>query len=138
MSRAKRLLAIDYGRRRIGLATCDALGIAVQAYGFIARESDEQAATVIAAVAKKEDSAGIVAGLPLHASGEAGDNVRYVRRFLRELRQRCPLPVYEVDERHSSSEAEQVLIKEGKWPAKPGEVDAKAAAIILRRYLNGQ
>ena len=132
-----RLLGLDYGRRRIGVASCDAMGIAVTPLGHIPRESDAQAAAVVAKLAADEQVAGIVVGLPLHASGVAGDNVRYLRRFLKELRQCCDLPIHEVDERHSSSEAEHLLQREGKWPAEPGVIDAKAAAVILRRYLDG-
>ena len=134
----ERLLGLDYGRRRVGVATCDPLGIAVEPYGFVKRASDVQLAQAVSAIAAREGCAGIVVGLPLHASGVAGNNVRYVRRFLRVLREHCPLPVYEVDERHSSSEAEMLLRREGAWPAPPGALDARAAAVILRRWLDGE
>jgi putative holliday junction resolvase len=134
----QRLLGIDYGRVRIGIATCDELGIATRPLGFIPRESDEQAAKVISELAKKEKVTALVIGIPLHANGDAGGNVRWVRNFLKILAPVCDLPVYEVDERYSSSEAEEALKEEGKWPATKGQVDAKSAAILLRRYLNGE
>jgi len=135
--RGRRLLALDYGRRRIGVASCDATGTATEAVGFIPRSDDAQAAAVVARLAEEHAAEGIVVGLPLHASGQTGDNVRYLRRFLRELRARCPLPIHEVDERHSTSEAELLLRKEGRWPPDPGQLDAKAAVVILRRWLDG-
>jgi putative Holliday junction resolvase len=132
-----RLLGIDYGRVRIGLAVCDELGISTSQLGFIRRESDAQAAVVVAAVAKRESVAGLVIGLPLHAHGAEGANVRWVRGFVAEIQKHSALPVHEVDERYSSSEAETQLKAEGPWPAPAGAVDARCAAIILRRYLDG-
>ncbi|MBA3710641.1 MAG: Holliday junction resolvase RuvX [Planctomycetes bacterium] len=133
-----RLLGIDYGRRRIGLAVSDELGISTRAIGFVPRVDDAQAAAVVAEMAKRERAEAIVIGLPLHANGDAGGNVRWVRAFATELAKRCTLPVHEVDERYSSSEAEEQLREEGKWPAPKGAVDARCAAILLRRYLNGE
>ena len=135
--RGRRLLALDYGRKRIGVAGCDATGTATEAIGFVPRTDDAEASRIVARLAAEHQAAGIVVGLPLHASGRSGDNVRHLRRFLRELRAVCPLPIHEVDERHSSSEAELLLRKEGRWPAEPGQLDAKAAVVILRRYLDG-
>lgn len=133
-----RVLALDYGRVRIGVATCDELGIAVTPLGFVPRADDRSAAATIAGLARQQQAVALVVGLPLHAHGAAGDNVRWVRRFLVELARVCPLPVHEVDERYSSGEAEDALKAEGKWPPAPGAVDAKAAAIVLRRWLDGE
>ncbi len=133
-----RLLGVDYGRVRIGLAVCDELGIATRAIGYVRREDDRQAAVLVAAVAKRESADGIVIGLPLHAHGAEGGNVRWVRDFCAELAKVCALPVYEVDERYSSAEAEEQLRAEGPWPAQFGAVDARCAAILLRRYLDGE
>jgi putative holliday junction resolvase len=134
----QRLLGIDYGRVRIGIATCDELGIATRPLGFIPREDDIKAAAIVAELAKRERVAGLVVGLPLHANCDAGGNVRWVRAFLKELAKVCPLPVHEVDERYSSSEAEAALKEEGRWPATKGQIDAKSAAILLRRWLDGE
>jgi putative holliday junction resolvase len=133
-----RLIGIDYGRKRIGLAVSDELGIATRGIGFVPREDDRQAAAVVAEVARREGAAAIVVGLPLHAHGAVGANVRWVRAFTAELAKLIDLPIHEVDERYSSSEAEEQLRAEGKWPAAPGLADARAAAIVLRRYLDGE
>lgn len=134
----QRLLGIDYGRVRIGVAVCDELGISIRGLGFIPRKDDLTAARTVAALAAREAVTGIVIGLPLHAHGAAGANVRWVRAFTAQLAKVCSLPVHEVDERYSSSEAEEQLRDEGKWPAKRGDVDARSAAILLRRWLNGE
>ena len=117
------LLGIDYGKRRIGVAVTDGLTITANELGFVLRDSDAQAAQIIAALAREQAVVGIVIGLPVHAaSGDAGGNVRWVRAFLRELRPLLPgLSFYEVDERWSSQEAEQQLRDEGSWPAPPGK-----------------
>ena len=133
-----RLLGVDYGRVRIGLAVCDELGIATSALGYVRRETDQQAAVIVAEMAKRERVAGIVIGLPLHAHGDAGGNVKWVRDFTKELAKVCALPVHEVDERYSSAEAEEQLRAEGRWPPKFGDVDARCAAILLRRWLDGE
>ncbi len=133
-----RALSLDYGRVRIGVAICDELGISTRPIGFVPRPDDRSAATIVAALAKREGAQCIVIGLPLHANGDAGGNVRWVRAFTKELAKVCALPVHEVDERYSSGEAEEALRAEGRWPAKAGEVDARAAAILLRRWIDGE
>jgi len=133
-----RALGLDYGRVRIGVAICDETGISTRPLGFVPRPDDKSAAVIVAALAQREDAKCIVIGLPLHANGDAGANVRWVRAFTKELAKVCPLPVHEVDERYSSGEAEEALRAEGRWPAKPGEVDARAAAILLRRWIDGE
>lgn len=133
-----RMLALDYGRARIGVAVSDALGITAQPLGFIPRSDDRQAAAVVAALAKKEQVGGIVIGLPLHAHGAAGENVAWVRAFLVELQAVCALPIHELDERYTTSEAEDRLRRRGEWPAPPGRVDALSAVILLERHLAGE
>jgi putative Holliday junction resolvase len=115
----QRLMGLDYGRVRIGIATCDELGISTRPLGFVPRETDAKAAVIIASLAHREGAQALVIGLPLHANGDAGGNVRWVREFLKELAKVCAL-------------------KEGKWPATKGQVDAKSAAILLRRWLDGE
>ena len=138
MSTAARgpLLGIDYGRARIGIALSDRLGISTTPFGFIQRTTDNEAAQMVAGLARQENVLGIVLGLPLHAAGDEGTSVSRVRRFIKRLRIHSDLPVYEVDERWSSEEAEEILRSEGNWPAKPGDIDARSAAIILRRHLD--
>ncbi len=136
--RGKKLLAVDYGKVRIGLATGDSMGITVTLIGFIRRENDAQAALVLAQVAKQHACEGILLGLPLHANGDRGANVKWVNAFREELGKVCDLPVDEVDERYSSSEADELLRERGEWPPKPGRSDAAAAAILLRRYQAGE
>lgn len=138
MAARPRLLGIDYGRRRIGIAVSDALGLTARPLGFIARQSDAQAAGVVAALAAKEQVGGIVLGLPVNADGSHGGNVRWVEAFRIALGKVTALPIELVDERYSSGEAEEELRAAGKWPCDPGWLDAQAAAIVLRRHLAGE
>ena len=136
--RGRKLLAVDYGRVRVGLATGDPLGISLTLIGFIRRESDTQAAQVVAQVARQHGCEGVLLGLPLHTNGDRGANVAWVTAFRAELAKVCSLPVAEVDERYSSSEADDLLRERGEWPPKAGRSDAAAAAILLRRYQSGE
>jgi putative Holliday junction resolvase len=135
---AERLLGIDYGRKRIGVAVADELGISTRPLGFIPRKDDSSAAKTLIALARQEKAEALVIGRPVHANGDAGENVRWVEAFVRALRRFWDGPIHDVDERHSSQEAEEALKAEGRWPVPPGDVDAKAAAIILRRYCDGE
>ena len=123
---------------RLGITAPQRNRFSIGPLGFIPREDDAKAAAIIAELAKRERAEALVIGLPLHANGDAGGNVRWVREFLKHLAKVCPLKVHEVDERYSSSEAEAALKEEGKWPATKGQVDAKSAAILLRRWLDGE
>ncbi len=138
MGEQGRLLGIDYGRVRIGIAVSDALGINATPLGFIRRQSDKQVATMVAALAAKEQVAGLIIGMPINADGTYGGNARWVQQFRTVLAGLTKLPITLVDERYSSSEAKQELRLIGKWPCDPGWVDAQAAAIVLRRHLDGE
>ncbi len=138
MNEKGKLLGIDYGRARIGIAVSDPLGISTSPIGFIPRESDKKAVLLVLALAQQHEVRGIVIGLPLHVSGDVGESARWVRSFIALIQSQSPLPIYEMDERYSSAEAEESLRNEGKWPVDPGVLDAKSAAVILRRYLDGE
>jgi len=133
-----RLLGIDYGRKRIGLAVCDELGISTRAIGFVPRESDRAAAVIVARVAVEEQAEALVLGEPVHADGREGAAVAWVRAFAAELATICPLSQHFVDERYSSDEAEDALRAQGEVRPTAGRVDSMAAAILLRRHLDGE
>jgi putative holliday junction resolvase len=135
---SRRLIGLDYGRVRIGVARTDLLAVQVEPVGFIPRTSDADAAAVVAALARRDDAVGLVLGRPVHADGRPGDNVAWVDAFRAILAALCPLPITQVDERHSTAEAQGRLQSTGDWPAPRGRIDAVAAAILLERYLAGQ
>ena len=80
-----------------------------------------------------------VVGIPYNQDGEVGPQAKKVEVFVRALRKKTSMPVYTVDERFTSVEAEGLLREAGRQPSREkGSVDEAAAALILRRFLSGQ
>jgi len=132
-----RILAIDYGLTRIGLALSDPLRIIASPYKTI-QPKDEDAALLALRQEIEDNEVDIaVVGLPLSMSGEASEQTGIVRAFIEKLKAAVPVPVDEVDERLSSVEAIRVLHLKGvKTGHKKAEVDKTAAAIFLQTYLD--
>ena len=107
-----RVLGIDYGRRRIGLALSDEEGILASPLPTYVRERSE--ARDIAALSSLIDKHGVTAvviGLPLNMNGSRGEMAREAEAFADRIRQETALPVEPFDERLTSSEAERVLLE---------------------------
>jgi putative Holliday junction resolvase len=135
-----RLAAVDYGRKRVGLAVCDPLGIAVRGLPTVFAAASE--ADTVAAVAKALAAEGgverVVVGLPLHADGRESDTSRDARRFGDALGKALARDVVFFDEGLTSWEAEEETKARGKGlreARRSGEVDRAAAVAILRSYL---
>jgi putative Holliday junction resolvase len=118
-------LALDFGIKRTGLAVGNRLLRTAQPQGTIAAEGDARF-TKIAQHIKDWQPDALVIGVPFHPDGAEHENTRRARRFARQLQGRFKLPVFEVDERYSTTEALQM-----------GAIDADAAAacIILEQFL---
>ena len=139
-----RVLGIDYGNRRIGLALSDATGLLARPWKTIQREGNpgQVAAALAAAIAtlSAEDDglAAIVLGLPRRLNGEEHEQTRAVRVVAAEIRKVTSLPLHLQDERLSSREAEEQLARREKdWRKRKAALDAAAAAVILQDYLDG-
>jgi len=134
----ERLLAIDYGRKRIGLAGCDPLGITVQPLEAITGEPRASLARIVEVCGEREIDR-IVIGLPLHMDGGESDMAREVRKFGVEVERSCKRPVVYQDERLSSATARAALRgqtpKQKQKMRREGRIDAMAAAEILRDFL---
>jgi len=139
-----RVLGIDYGQRRIGLAISDATRTIARplttltvagARDALARVTDE-----IARLMKEEDGlSAIVVGLPVRLDGSPNDQTARVRVFIAELASATPLPIAAVDERLTSREAdERLAVGERDWKARKKKLDAAAAAVFLQDYLDQQ
>lgn len=132
-----RLLALDYGSRRIGLAVSDPLGITAQPMPAVKREGDRKDIEAIAAVAEERKVSTIVIGLPLLPDGLEGTQAERVRRFAGKLRERLGLPVETWDERMTTVQAERHLIAAGVRREARREVrDSLAAVLILQSALD--
>jgi putative Holliday junction resolvase len=138
-----RVLGIDYGQRRIGLALSDATGMLARPWKVVARVGNPaQVAgalgTEIRALAGEEDGlAAVVLGFPRRLSGEENEQSRAVRALADRLRGATSIPVHLQDERLSSHEAETLLARREKdWRKRKASIDAVAAAVILQDYLD--
>lgn len=138
-----RAAAVDYGRRRIGLAVCDPLGITVRGLDTVDRGRDGAAAVrQVAAALTAEGVEYVVVGLPLHESGDESEMSREARAFGAELETaldgRLADPVEYVDETLTTWEAEELIRARGiplRKAKKDGLLDREAARCLLRSWL---
>jgi putative Holliday junction resolvase len=124
-ARVRSFLAFDFGTRRIGVAVGNTLLGRAQPLTAVAAMGDA-CLTAIAALVDEWQPDALVVGVPLHPDGAPHDNSRRARAFARRLQARFGLPVHEVDERYTTTEA---------LAAGAADPDAAAAAIILDQYL---
>ncbi len=129
-----RILAVDFGKRRIGLAICDALQIAVRGLPTLTVRNFKDSVAQVAQVAGRESAGQVVVGLPLNMDGSRGDMARAAEHFASQLAALCGLPVGMFDERLSSAGAKREL-KAMQTKTLDGAVDRMAAVLILETYL---
>ncbi|EFO80357.1 Holliday junction resolvase YqgF [Oscillochloris trichoides DG-6] len=133
----QRLLGLDVGDRRIGVALSDALGMLASPLTTINANPRSQAITMIARLVREHEVQGIVVGLPLTLRGEIGPQAEQTRSFAQELERQVGLPVMLFDERYTTTVAEQLLREMGVKPEKrKQQIDQVAASIILQDYLD--
>lgn len=133
----RRILGLDVGERRIGVALSDASGRLATALTTIAATPHEQALAQLARLSAKHAVCEIVVGLPLTLRGEIGPQAALVQRFAARLEQALQLPIHLVDERLTSAAAEQLLRDLGLKPEKrKQQIDQVAAALILQDFLD--
>ena len=131
-----RILAIDYGARRMGLAVSDPLGITAQGLETLERKNKRTDFARLESVLREYEVREIVLGLPLRMSGETGTQSLKVAEFAESLRQRFQLPVHLWDERLTSAEANRLLREAEVSSRKRAQaVDRMAAVLILQSFL---
>lgn len=132
-----RVLGLDYGDKRIGVAVSDEMGWMALGVKFIERKSWEKDLNEIDAVMKEFGNVGsIVVGMPFNMDGSEGERVDLTRKFIEKLENRFKLPIIEVDERWSTMEAEKFLVSaDVSRKKRKGKVDQLAASFILQTYL---
>ena len=118
-------LAFDYGAKRVGAAIGNTLTHSAQPLHTIAERGEARFAAIARLIAEWQPSA-LVVGVPFHPDGAAHDNTERSRRFARQLQGRFHLPVHEVDERYTTTEAASAGAR---------DLDAASAAIILNQFL---
>ena len=132
-----RLLAIDYGDRRIGLAISDPLGMIASPAGFIVRRAGKRPPIAeIIRRAQELEAQGFVVGLPLDDQGNETTRSAETRTIAQELEKRTGLPTRLVDERYTTSAALRTIRDlGGSTRGRKGDVDAMAATLLLQHAL---
>ena len=123
---AQQFLAFDFGTKRVGAATGNSLLRRAEPLTTISATGDLRFAAIARLINQWRPDA-LVVGVPFHPDGAAHENTERARRFARQLHGRFRLPVHEVDERYSTTEALAAGAK---------DLDAAAAAVILQQFLH--
>ena len=135
-SNSGRLLALDVGTLRIGVAVCDALRMVASPLLTVQRQSVKKDSAQIVEVAQAEGVCGVVVGLPLGLDGGETRSTRLARQIGDAVAEGSDLPVTYHDERFSSVEAERRLIeRDVSRKARKKRIDQSAAAVILQDFL---
>jgi putative Holliday junction resolvase len=119
-------LAFDFGLKRTGVAVGNRMLRTATGQPTIRAEGAEQRLAQAEALVREWQPDALVVGVPFHPDGASHDNTARARKFARQLRGRCGKPVYEVDERYSTTEA---------LAAGARDADAGAACVILEQFL---
>ena len=154
-SESQRILAVDYGRKRIGLALSDVLQITAQPLMTFTRTNRRNDLRLLREVCRKHGVARIVVGLPLHITGEAGEMAREAAAFAARVKRDPKIEVELLDERLTTWEARETLaetkvdvvtkcfpqplrVLQLIWAGKSAPIDDIAAAVLLRDYLESK
>ena len=137
---AARILALDLGEVRIGIALSDPLGVTAQPAGILPRRGSRQDPEAVVAFAREHGAGRIVLGHPLLLSGKAGTRAQDAQAFAEVLRRIAPeIPVELFDERFTSAEVERVMISGNVRRKRRREViDSLAAVLILQSYMGSR
>ncbi len=134
-----RILAVDWGERRVGVAISDELGTLARPLPTLFVESWREAVDQISALVAENAVATVVVGDPMHMSGEESSSARKVRRLVDALSERLPAVRFVYwDERLSSRQAQEILReRKERTRGRKGRLDQIAAAVLLQSYLDG-
>lgn len=139
-----RVLGIDYGERRIGLALSDATGLLASPWKRLQNDANlgaavQRLAAEIRALQSEDGLDAIVIGLPRRLNGEPNDQTARVRKLAEMLAAAVTVPISLQDERLTSHEADELLAaRERDWRKRKDQLDAMAAALILQDFLDGR
>ncbi len=138
-AKAARILAIDYGRKRIGLALSDELGLTARPLATLVRANRRDDLGRLREICRQHGVARILVGHPLHMTGAAGEMADEAARFAARLKKDLGIVVELVDERLTTWEAGQLMAEmKSSSRQKRTHTDDVAAAILLREYLDRQ
>ena len=134
-----RLIALDVGDKRIGVALCDPDGILASPLTTLVRQAKDTSLDEILQIVEENDVAEIVIGIPYSMSGRVGPQTRITMDYADSLAGKTDLPIHRIDERLSSVQAKRMIREAGARPSEnKGKIDSVAAAIILQAYLDSK
>jgi putative pre-16S rRNA nuclease len=134
-----RVLAVDPGSKRVGLAISDSTGTIAQPLTTIPAEPRETLAVRLAALAREHEAVRIVVGLPRRMDGSFGPEAKAARELAGDVRAASKLPVELVDERLTTAAAEKSLLAGGmRRKERRANIDRVAAALLLQTHLDRQ
>lgn len=131
-----KLLGIDHGLKRIGLAVSDAIGLSARELVVLQRKTNAEDFARINAIAREQQVVGIVVGLPVNSEAKAGDYTQgdTVRRWIERFAATTSLPMVTWDEQLTSLDARDLSIRKGRRVRDP--IDDLAARVMLQSYLD--
>ena len=134
-----RILAVDYGRRRVGLAVSDEMGFAARGLPTVRADSRSSAVDSVAQVASDVGAAALLVGLPLNMDGSRGPMAEAAEAFAAALNRTTGLPVRLWDERLTTVAARRTIREIGaRKRNEKGTVDRMAAVLLLNNYLQAR
>ena len=137
MIQKKRILSVDYGDSRTGLALSDPSGFLAQGIGCLREKGMRNVARMVAETAKEKGACKIVVGLPINMDGSEGFRAEKVRAFADLLKEETDLPIVFYDERLSTMQAHRIMnMTETFGKKRKDNVDTLSAQIILQDYLD--
>ena len=132
-----RILCIDYGTKRVGLAMSDPSQILASSFNTLTPKNKANLANSLSEIIDAESVIAMVVGMPYNMNGTQSGRTKEVKEFVNQLKKQHVLPIIEWDERWSSISAEKALIEIGQSPSRNKKrVDQVAAAFILQAFLD--
>jgi putative Holliday junction resolvase len=131
-----RLLGLDVGDKRVGVAICDETQTLARPLITLNRASKKEDFAKISTLCREHAIEQVIVGLPKTLRGDEGPQAQRVRRYAAELQAALNLPIEFWDERYSSVDAHERLTSSSRKARATGDIDSAAAAIILQEYLD--
>ena len=130
-------LGLDVGRKKIGIAGCDGLGLAATGLETLKRRSFAMDLEALKAIVRDRKVDLLVVGVPYRLDGSLGPQAREIKRYARRISKALELPVVYINEQFTSTEARELMLAQGISPDQNRAlIDRKAAALILQQWLD--